>query len=298
MADRKSASSPPRDSHVILEAKGLHFTYETTGRKVLHGVSLEMEKGAVVGVLGRNEAGKSTVARILSGKVTPDKGRILFKGLRVDAPGTPYWAMGLYVAIIAAVAGAANAVYTRVSTSGLREELNRGEGHIHPAFLIGNLLLNLLSEVVGWWVVPILILVAIGVSEYAVRVALHEKACKDIRENILHVTSEDSPGFREFRDDTSIFDALCRRMPLGVGKSMRREKAIALLQAGGLQLYDQRGKPYGNASEYINTGVPIRYCSGGQRHLIYVLSMVAGDPDVIIADEILIGLDIQTQARV
>lgn len=47
---------------------------------VLHDVSLRVEEGELVGLLGANNAGKSTLINCLSGTVRPRGGRIRFKG--------------------------------------------------------------------------------------------------------------------------------------------------------------------------------------------------------------------------
>ena len=46
----------------------------------LNGVSLDIKEGEVVGVIGRNGSGKSTMLRAISGIYRPDKGRVLCKG--------------------------------------------------------------------------------------------------------------------------------------------------------------------------------------------------------------------------
>jgi branched-chain amino acid transport system ATP-binding protein len=47
---------------------------------VLHGVSMEVRQGEVVGLLGRNGVGKSTTLKTIMGLVRPAGGRITFDG--------------------------------------------------------------------------------------------------------------------------------------------------------------------------------------------------------------------------
>jgi branched-chain amino acid transport system ATP-binding protein len=47
---------------------------------ILHGVSLEVRAGEVVGLLGRNGVGKSTTLKTIMGLVRPSQGRIVFDG--------------------------------------------------------------------------------------------------------------------------------------------------------------------------------------------------------------------------
>ena len=49
-------------------------------RKVVDGVSLQVDRGEVVGLLGRNGAGKTTTFRMTIGIVRPNGGRIIFRG--------------------------------------------------------------------------------------------------------------------------------------------------------------------------------------------------------------------------
>jgi branched-chain amino acid transport system ATP-binding protein len=47
---------------------------------ILHGVSVRVEPGEVVGLLGRNGVGKSTTLKTIMGLVRPSRGRITFEG--------------------------------------------------------------------------------------------------------------------------------------------------------------------------------------------------------------------------
>ena len=69
----------------LLEATNLVKAYG--GRKVVAGVSLHVERAEVVGLLGRNGAGKTTSFRMTIGMIEPDGGRVAFDGQDVtDLP--------------------------------------------------------------------------------------------------------------------------------------------------------------------------------------------------------------------
>src|SRR5947209_1270080 len=51
--------------------------------QALRGVSLTVERGAIVGVLGPNGAGKTTLLSILATLLTPDRGTVMVLGLDV-----------------------------------------------------------------------------------------------------------------------------------------------------------------------------------------------------------------------
>jgi branched-chain amino acid transport system ATP-binding protein len=50
----------------------------------IKGVSLEVEEGQIVTILGANGAGKTTILKTLSGVMDPEKGTIEFAGERID----------------------------------------------------------------------------------------------------------------------------------------------------------------------------------------------------------------------
>jgi branched-chain amino acid transport system ATP-binding protein len=52
--------------------------------EVLHGVSLRVDEGEMVCLLGANGAGKSTTVRTISGLLRPTAGSITFRGERLD----------------------------------------------------------------------------------------------------------------------------------------------------------------------------------------------------------------------
>jgi len=63
---------------VILEIKSID-TYYGLGH-ILHGLSLRIEEGEVVALLGRNGAGKTTTLRSVTGLTPPRAGEVRYKG--------------------------------------------------------------------------------------------------------------------------------------------------------------------------------------------------------------------------
>jgi branched-chain amino acid transport system ATP-binding protein len=65
----------------ILEVEDIHTYYGDA--YVLQGLSLKVEEGQILGLLGRNGVGKTTLVKSVVGFNPPRRGRILFKGVDV-----------------------------------------------------------------------------------------------------------------------------------------------------------------------------------------------------------------------
>ena len=62
----------------LLETRDLVKRY--SGRIVVNEVSITIEQQSIVGLLGRNGAGKTTSFRMIMGMVTPNSGSVIFEG--------------------------------------------------------------------------------------------------------------------------------------------------------------------------------------------------------------------------
>ncbi|MHC4832418.1 MAG: LPS export ABC transporter ATP-binding protein [Planctomycetota bacterium] len=62
----------------LLTARDLVKSYG--GRRVVDGVGFDVAAGEIVGLLGRNGAGKTTSFRMAIGMISPERGRVLFRG--------------------------------------------------------------------------------------------------------------------------------------------------------------------------------------------------------------------------
>lgn len=85
MKERNGDSSTERrgngSGEPVIELKGVtkHFGSITA----VEDVSFEIRRGEAVALLGDNGAGKSTIVKIISGVIAPDRGEILLEGSRV-----------------------------------------------------------------------------------------------------------------------------------------------------------------------------------------------------------------------
>lgn len=62
----------------ILRCTGLTKWYGST--RALDNISLTLESGKIVGLLGPNGSGKTTIIKIINGLLTPDSGTVLICG--------------------------------------------------------------------------------------------------------------------------------------------------------------------------------------------------------------------------
>ena len=67
----------------MIKVENLSFTYPKSKHMVLHDFSFSLEAGRVYGLLGRNGAGKSTLLYLMTGLLTPKKGKIMYHDINV-----------------------------------------------------------------------------------------------------------------------------------------------------------------------------------------------------------------------
>ena len=67
----------------MMNVNQVSFGYGRKKAKVLDGFSMNLEKGSVYGLLGKNGTGKSTLLYLMAGLLRPQSGHILYKGVEV-----------------------------------------------------------------------------------------------------------------------------------------------------------------------------------------------------------------------
>ena len=65
----------------ILQVKNVSKSFD--GRKIVDGVSFSVERGKIVGLLGKNGSGKTTVIKMINDLLTIDSGEILIGGEKI-----------------------------------------------------------------------------------------------------------------------------------------------------------------------------------------------------------------------
>jgi ATP-binding cassette subfamily B protein len=78
----KAETSPAPFKGVAVE--GVSFSYPTRTSRALDGVSLEIEPGEVVAVVGENGSGKTTLVKLICQLYQPESGRILWNGVNAS----------------------------------------------------------------------------------------------------------------------------------------------------------------------------------------------------------------------
>jgi branched-chain amino acid transport system ATP-binding protein len=78
----------------MLAVDNIHVYYGNIA--AVKGISLEVQKGEIVTLIGSNGAGKSTTMRAISGLVSPRRGVIMFEGRKISGmPGHQVTALGI-----------------------------------------------------------------------------------------------------------------------------------------------------------------------------------------------------------
>ena len=72
----------------IIRAEGLRFAYEGQETPVLNDVSLSIQKGEWLTIVGHNGSGKSTFVKLLNGLFLPQEGRVVVDGMDLSSKST------------------------------------------------------------------------------------------------------------------------------------------------------------------------------------------------------------------
>jgi len=82
-----------------LQIRDISFTYscQKTNKKILSGISFDIEKGEAIGVVGGSGAGKTTLINIITGLLDPTQGAIQCNGVDIRNDRMGYMSMLAYL---------------------------------------------------------------------------------------------------------------------------------------------------------------------------------------------------------
>ncbi|HEV8330400.1 MAG TPA: ATP-binding cassette domain-containing protein [Steroidobacteraceae bacterium] len=81
-----SAASSQADAQTaqdsIVEVRDVH--YSIGGRAIFSGLNLRIARGRITAIMGPSGTGKTTLLKLITGQIRPDKGQVLFDGIDVS----------------------------------------------------------------------------------------------------------------------------------------------------------------------------------------------------------------------
>jgi subfamily B ATP-binding cassette protein HlyB/CyaB len=77
-----AAQLPPVKGRITLD--NVTFRYRPEAAPVLHGISVDVKPGEVIGIIGRSGSGKSTLTKLVQRLYVPEGGRILVDGIDIS----------------------------------------------------------------------------------------------------------------------------------------------------------------------------------------------------------------------
>ena len=77
-----AAQLPPLQGRIQFDAVG--FRYRAEAQPVLQALTLDVQAGEVIGIVGRSGSGKSTLAKLVQRLYTPEQGRVLVDGIDIS----------------------------------------------------------------------------------------------------------------------------------------------------------------------------------------------------------------------
>src|SRR3954451_755595 len=93
--EERGSLPPPASLSDGIALQNVSFGYEGAAEDAVHDVSIELQPGSVVAIVGENGAGKSTLVRLLCGIHRPTSGRIVVAGTDLADLHAPSWRRSL-----------------------------------------------------------------------------------------------------------------------------------------------------------------------------------------------------------
>src|SRR5262245_59452429 len=80
-AASNKAQAQHGESDNVVEIRDVH--YSVGNRAIFSGLNLTIPRGRITAIMGPSGTGKTTLLRLITGQIPPDRGQVLFDGLDV-----------------------------------------------------------------------------------------------------------------------------------------------------------------------------------------------------------------------
>lgn len=252
------------DGQPVLSAVRVRFVnYEDEAE--LAGVSLDLRAGRCLGLFSDSSSGLSTLARVLSGKLMPSRGKLIHHGKMYVPPGAP-----VSTSIWVLVSSISFVIFL-----GMLLGLDPLNGK-NVAWLAENATHVELTVVCGF-----LLIILIAIKLRFDRTQAHKTV-----HSVVHVVS-DPLAVKDIPAAKTVEDIICSSLPKHLSSEQRHSRALAMIKASGCE---PKGKDYAN----------MRFgdLSAAQKHLVNLLRCVASCPDILICEDVLGSLEVAQRPRV
>ena len=94
--DRARLDTPAEHSGDInfehfVKLENINFSYSERNSEALQNVSMQINKGSFVAIVGRTGSGKTTLVDLLLGLLEPDSGELSVDEIQINQPNAPMW---------------------------------------------------------------------------------------------------------------------------------------------------------------------------------------------------------------
>ena len=80
VSPQETTATPTEKSGAAIEIRNVSYRYTESSNEVIRDISLTIDKGKKIAILGRSGTGKSTLLKLLTGALQPTSGNILIEG--------------------------------------------------------------------------------------------------------------------------------------------------------------------------------------------------------------------------
>jgi phospholipid/cholesterol/gamma-HCH transport system ATP-binding protein len=76
--DKAGPAAPPSGAEILIDVRGVGYSID--GREVFSKLDLTVRRGRITGIMGPSGTGKTTLLRLMTAQIAPDRGQILVWG--------------------------------------------------------------------------------------------------------------------------------------------------------------------------------------------------------------------------